>query len=363
MIRFLIDTGTLDVGIGRYLEGRARALRGRVQPVTYHTVLGAPAVPGGTWIFAALDCLSPAERELASALRVALVAQGQRVLNDPATSLLRHDLIDALYRAGTNSFRAVRASEYRGGLRFPVFLRTDRGHYGNMSPLLYNERELRQALLSARIRFVDAHDLLVVEFRDLSQNGWFHKYSAFRVGDRILSRHAQWSRHWMIKSETGDRSPDTARRERAYMEGSPHDAQLMPIFRLANIEYGRMDYAVHDGRVEVWEINTAPALGSTRTTPRDPDDPYRAVTEPAVLAHHERMCHAFSALDDSPPAGDLVVPWPQPALARRPREVAAAKRAQRVRALIASVGGVHGLGTIALGVERMLRSTVQGKRP
>jgi D-alanine-D-alanine ligase-like ATP-grasp enzyme len=30
---------------------------------------------------------------------------------------------------------------------------------------------------------------------------------------------------------------------------------------MAGIEYGRVDYTVHDGRLQIWEINTNPTIG------------------------------------------------------------------------------------------------------
>ena len=46
------------------------------------------------------------------------------------------------------------------------------------------------------------------------------------------------------------------------MESNPHEAEVRRIFDLARIEYGRIDYAFRDGRMQVWEINTNPMLAS-----------------------------------------------------------------------------------------------------
>ena len=46
--------------------------------------------------------------------------------------------------------------------------------------------------------------------------------------------------------------------ERAFVAENPHNDQLQEVFELANIQYGRIDYAVVDGRLQVWEINTNP---------------------------------------------------------------------------------------------------------
>lgn len=357
MIHFAISRDSLEVGIGRYLQGRGASIHHVVRPMAYEDVLGSPELSGGTWIFSALDCLTPSARELASSLRTQLHAQGHRVLNDPGRSLLRFDLLSALYDAGINSFRAVRASDYRGGLRFPVFLRTDRGHRGNHSPLLHSESAVKRELLSARLRRMDFDNLLVVEFRDLSEGGVYHKYSAFRVGDRILSRHAQRSRHWMIKSETGERTDGNAQHERQYIETGPHDERLAPIFALAGIEYGRVDYACRDGRLEVWEINTAPTMGSSRGSKRPPDDPYRRTIEPAVTDFHQRMCRALASLDDSPPAA-CAVEWDQDRIRRWRKEAQDDERRQKSDDRLIRVANLPALRGLHRGIERVLRAFV-----
>ncbi len=49
--------------------------------------------------------------------------------------------------------------------------------------------------------------------------------------------------------------------ERAYIVGNPHEAQLREIFGIAGVGYGRIDYAVLNGRVQTWEINLHPTIG------------------------------------------------------------------------------------------------------
>ena len=55
------------------------------------------------------------------------------------------------------------------------------------------------------------------------------------------------------------------------------------LFDLARIDYGRIDYSVVDGRIQVWEINTNPMI----LIPRDRDDPLR-------FAAHDRFGRAFN---------------------------------------------------------------------
>ena len=44
--------------------------------------------------------------------------------------------------------------------------------------------------------------------------------------------------------------------ETAFLAGNPHEQQLLEICRVAGVDFGRVDYAVLDGEVQVWEINT-----------------------------------------------------------------------------------------------------------
>jgi hypothetical protein len=84
--------------------------------------------------------------------------------------------------------------------------------------------------------------------------------------------------------------------------GALHEASLREIFRLARIEYGRMDYALLGGRLQVWEINTNPTIA----TPGSEMGP-RAAAKRLV---RERMVTAFEALADARhmPASSSVVP-------------------------------------------------------
>lgn len=97
----------------------------------------------------------------------------------------------------------------------------------------------------------------------------FRKYSACRIGDRIVPLHIMFGRQWMVKSVEPEHEAalsDAERRaeieeERRYVEENAHEEPLREVFRLARIEYGRIDYAVGaDAGIQVWEINTNPFI-------------------------------------------------------------------------------------------------------
>ena len=89
----------------------------------------------------------------------------------------------------------------------------------------------------------------------------FRKYSAYNIDGTILGRNAQTSLEWMIKSEAQRREERFAREELQYITDNPHRESLAPVFALAGITYGRADFGMLDGALQIWEINTAPSLG------------------------------------------------------------------------------------------------------
>jgi hypothetical protein len=176
-------------------------------------------------------------------------AAGFPLLNHPQHSLRRYDLIQAL----DGDFRIFRAGERAADLRFPVFLRKEKGHEGSLTPLLHSADELEAARR--------AHpDALLVEFESIcDEDGIYRKYAAFRIGEHLIPRHLLFSKHWLVKQ------PDVLEdrhleEEAAYLQENPHAEELRRIFERAGIEYGRIDYGVKNGRIQVWEINTNPTL-------------------------------------------------------------------------------------------------------
>jgi len=132
-------------------------------------------------------------------------------------------------------------------------MRAEDDHAGPLTELLPTLEAARRA----RRRYPDA---LLVEFLDTADgDGVYRKYSAFRVGDAIVPRHVLFSRHWVVKHpELLD--PAYLAEELRYLEDNPHEAALRRIFDTAGLTWGRVDYSVHDGVVQTWEINTNPLL-------------------------------------------------------------------------------------------------------
>ncbi len=257
---YFATTRDNDRTIRKYLEGHGAPLASRITPLWYEQILAAEALPAGTWCFADLELLSDAEREAAARAWRGLEARGCRLLNHPTRSLRRYDLLRRLHEQGSNRFNVHRPSDAAGPLRFPVFLHGENDHLGRRSGLLHTREELRAALdtLERSGERLDAQ--LITEFcetRDAA--GIYRKYSAFIVGDAILPRHLFFEQDWQVKKARLI-TDVLIREERHYVETNPHEKRLREIFAAARITYGRIDYSLFEGEIQVWEINTNPVI-------------------------------------------------------------------------------------------------------
>jgi hypothetical protein len=263
MIYYLV-TAAHAYTMHSFLRGWGEGLAGRIEVVTYESVLAGKPLPerDASYIFSDLDRLGgPRVLEPLGRLRdhLAGVVGARRVLNDPARSLLRFDLLRALHERGINRFNAYRAAGGETPRRFPVFLRHESGFQSEQPALLGSEQEYAAALRGGQ---ASSRELIAVEFCDTAdEGGVYRKYGAFVVGEAIVPRHVFFSRRWMVKDpDLAD--PAFLDEELAYMDANPHESELRGIFRLAGISYGRIDYAVLAGRLQVWEINTNPLPAS-----------------------------------------------------------------------------------------------------
>ncbi len=269
-------------------------------------------------IFAALDQLDPRGMPAVEALWDRLAAvPGVRRLNDPRRVLHRYELLTALADQGLNRFRVWRSTDDLSRVRYPAFVREERRHTGARH-LLRDRRALDRALRGLAARGFKRRDLLVVEFCETAdRDGLYRKYGALKVGEAILPRHMMIGRGWMLKSPSRIATVEGAREELAYVRDNPHEAWLREVFRIAGIDYGRVDYGVLDGAPQIWEINLDPMLGTVRGPDRPPPDLAAVLAERRSIAAC-RLRDAFLALQ----AGDS----PRPVTADVPVEALAAIR-------------------------------------
>lgn len=243
-----------------------------IQPVSYETLFALRRAPIGHYVFTDLDRLNGYEIDAACEIADALVkaAPMARISNWPNRPLGRYHLLRRLYEAGLNSFNIWRLDEERAPSAYPVFIRREFDARGPETPLLHNEAEFRAAvaqLLATKRGLTGRVAIQYISAKD--QAGLHRKYGAFRLGDRIVPQHLMTAESWVVKRQATNPALEPVQEEFDYITRNPHRDQLMQVFELARIEFGRIDYCIIDGRVQTFEINTNPNFPRARITQDD----------------------------------------------------------------------------------------------
>jgi len=350
--------------VHEYLSRWGKEVAGRLAVVHYEDFLERRSFERGTWVLSALCSLTDETRARLASVHGRLAGrEGLRFLNHPTRTLRRYGLLEELWRRGWNEFRAVRATEDFAGLRYPVFLRSERHHDGALSPVLESPRAVEAAIGRALVRGRPLHDLLVVELCDTSDaEGCYRKYTAYIVGDRVLSRNVEKGHDWVVKHSSTEFTRALVEEERQYGLDNPHKKDLERIFAIAGAQYGRIDYAVKDGRIQTWEINLHPTIG------RGPGERKRQIVPPELEGHrevaksnfHKAFREAWEAVDDVPPGPAVEIETatsasrasaPEPVLpppSRLARMRRLALRPVRRAALLLATPFLPGIGRTAL---------------
>lgn len=257
MIHFV---GIYPPVIEQYVGGWGRAVADRIRVISYARLARMRRLAAGTYVFCDIDRVVGLVAEDAARVAAHVTANGLPVLNHPLRSLKRYELLRTLNEQGINRFNVYHATEARWPTRYPVFLREASMSARTLGPLLPTraalEAELAERMAAGRSR----DDTLIVEFCDTADpQGVYRKYSAFIVGSRIIPAHIAHSKDWVTKA-IDLRDAPYLEEERRFVRENPHEARLREIFALAGIEFGRIDYAVLDADIQVWEINTDPWL-------------------------------------------------------------------------------------------------------
>ncbi|MGE0723679.1 MAG: hypothetical protein AB7O45_04860 [Alphaproteobacteria bacterium] len=272
MINYL-STEKHGYTIQRFVDGPGAALAGHVAAHAYEDVLARdPAtLPGGVWIFTDFDRISPDAAAAAARVWRALQARGCRMLNHPTRSLRRYALLRRLRAEGINDFGAYHVSDLRLPDRYPVFIRRSDAHSGPATELLASRRKLQRILDDVRARAWPIDAFVTVEYQDTrGADGRYRKYGVMKVADRIFPVQVLTADAWINKRGTAARwTPDVVAAELAYFRDNPHREAVENVFRLAGMEYGRIDFGLTEGRIQVWEINGNPSF--TGSTPRVPE--------------------------------------------------------------------------------------------
>jgi hypothetical protein len=291
MLHFLVS-GTNRGPLRRYLRNWGRPLWGDVRILSYETLGDASRLPNGTYIFCDTDLLPPCQAAVANTAWETLAARGAgaRLLNRPDRIASRYQLLRVLSDSGRNAFNVYRIDEIDDQLRYPVFLRHATEHTGALSPLLANRHALEKAIADVLSTGCDGSELLVTEFLDTSRDGLFRKYAAVRVGDTIIAHHIMFAREWIVKGPSLV-SAEIVSEERGFQLTNPHRSEIADVFRLARIDYGRVDYGLLGDEIQVWEINTNPTL-------LYPPKIYEDAQMEAKRWFADRLNQALRAVDD-----------------------------------------------------------------
>ena len=249
--------------------------RGLLSSLSYEELFFERAAPVGHYIFTDFDRLSRYELECATAFAKNLhkTAPKTRILNHPLKALERYPLLIALNRAGINDFTATRIECGERPPRYPVFIRAEDGYGGPETDLLKSDEEYDAAVDELFRRGLPLRGRIAIGYAaERSSDGHFYKYGALNIGGKIVPQHINYGQSWIVKmnyqhsanggsrDELFGESEMGVANELRYVQKNPHREILGRAFAIAGIDFGRADYGVVDGRVQIYEINTNPYL-------------------------------------------------------------------------------------------------------
>ena len=299
---YYVATARFSSTIRRFLKAVPQ-LRGVLACLTYEELFFERAGPVGHYIFTDFDRLSRYEIECAASFVAALAKAVPEagILNHPLRALERFPLLVTLRQAGINGFTATRVECGERPPTYPVFIRAEDGYGGPETDILADDEAFNAALAGLGQRGLPLRGRIAVGYAaERGADGLFRKYGAFNIGGRILPHHIQRNRSWVVKKDIADHEWTTQRdpadrvtdsaiaEEIAFVRDNPHEQVLAQAFSIAGIEFGRADYGLVNGQVQIYEINTNPSLPAEAKT--DKRNAVRSITRP-------RMVEAFRALD------------------------------------------------------------------
>jgi len=260
-----------------------------IRPMSYESLFYSRAVPAGHYIFTDFDRLSVYELESLIALvrTIRKVSPDSIILNHPGRVLERVPLLAKLYELKLNDFSVTRVDAGEKPSDYPVFLRAEDGCILPYTQLIHSGEEFEQALAGLRERGLSVKRKIAVRFcSQPDEEGWYRKYGAFIINGTIIPGHIQRNRDWIVKSNGADYDERFSSEELDWVMSNPHEKELSHIFKVANIDFGRIDYTLVDGKIQTFEINTNPTyprLRGIRDRRRDGRQTRRAIIRTRVV--------------------------------------------------------------------------------
>jgi hypothetical protein len=248
------------VTLDKYFQIWARKLSPSIPCVAYEALPLYPRLTASAFIFTDLERLCDKEIQRLIPVADRIEQAGGLILNSPKKVLRRFDLLRSLAADGTNPYQVHRIDADPQSLRYPVFIRRELEHNGPLTPLLHDPHELSAALEKLRCGPIKYTDLMIAEYvHTADENKVFRKYSALRIGTRLIPRHILFSADW-VEKYSDVVTDDNVKEECDFLELLPHREDIWRIFERANIDYGRIDYSLQNGKLICWEINTNPGI-------------------------------------------------------------------------------------------------------
>jgi len=272
----------------------------RVRLLTYAELLRAKTIPRATYVFTDMDRLSLWDLRIAAGAYRRLHSHGLRVLNDPARVTSRWGLLRRPHLAGINNFDAYRAEESVRPRRWPVFLRTEGDHLGPASDLLHSLDQLQATIDRFVSQGAPLPSLLIVEYSAQPvRPGLYRKFGSFRLGRAEFAHTCVHDDHWIAKTgKLGITPPEIYDGEHRIVRDNPHGRSVAAGFDIAGIGYGRADFGLVDGKVQIYEINSNPdvVFGDDHPSP---------VRRESYRIFKQHYLDALSTID-TPDAGDSI---------------------------------------------------------
>lgn len=246
-------------------------LADRLRFLSYEDFFQIDRFVAGVFIFTDFDRLDDCQLKRAQD-RAAILEQAAPtviIFNHPNRFLGRFDLLQALHQLDDKAPATCRLADWKQIRNFPVFIRGERDHLPALSGLIDTATELETTAKRLLCEHSNVDDLMIIAFQNKpNSEGYFEKYGAFRVGDAIYGQHLFQHQSWWVKENAAGWNDVQLARNFDYIRQNPHAEMLMPYFKAAGIEYGRIDYGLMDGRIVVFEINTNPVVNSRPPSPQ-----------------------------------------------------------------------------------------------
>jgi len=259
---FILTTYDNRHTIDKYLASWGAKQASFIQPLSYELFFKQKQFQPGLYIFADIELLSEKQLQKATELKNIIHSLNgpTQCINHPLQSERRYKLLKRLHAKGDNHFNIFRFHENIDHIQFPVFLRIENDHLGKRSELIDNNKDLTKEIKRLEAEGNQSEAWLITEHCTTSdKEGVFRKYSSFLVNGQIIPRHLFFSHDWFQKYD--DLTEEHLLKEELnYIQTNPHEKILKKVFDEARIEYGRIDYSMANKQIQVWEINTNPAI-------------------------------------------------------------------------------------------------------